>query len=70
MTIRYSFTAICVQAETANIFSRLFTFRTPRLQFKRRVGRWKRDCYRSAYAAAILGVTVMFWHGKLHNLVI
>ncbi len=38
--------------------------------YKRRVGRWKRDCYRSANAAAILGVTVMFRHGKLHTLVI
>ena len=28
------------------------------------------ECYRSANAAAILGVTVMFWHGKLHTLVI
>ena len=28
--------------------------------FKRLVWRWKRECYRSADAAAILGVTVMF----------
>ncbi len=38
--------------------------------FKWRVGRWKRDCYRRPNVAAILGVTVMFWHGKLHTLVI
>ena len=36
---------------------------------QRRVCRWKRECYRSANAAVILGVTVMFWRGKLHTLV-
>ncbi len=46
-------TAICVQVLTANIFSRLFTA-------------WKRDCHKSANAAAKLS----FWHGKLRSLVI
>ncbi len=31
--VDYSDTAICVQALTANIFSRLFTFETARLKF-------------------------------------
>ena len=41
-------------------FFALFTFEAVRLHFKRRVGRWKRECYKSANAAAILGVTIMF----------
>ena len=45
--LRSSSTAIFVQALTANIFSRLFSFENARLKFKQRVGRWKRDCYRN-----------------------
>ena len=37
--------------------------------FKRCGLLWKRECYRSANAAAIVGVTVMFCHGKRHTLV-
>ena len=47
-----------------------FVFRLKRrvCNFKRRVCRWKRECYRSANAAAIqLGVTAMFFHGKLYT---
>ncbi len=54
--------------ERGNVLKRLFTFvyrvclRLKRrvCNFERRVCRWKGDCYRSANAAAILGVTVMF----------
>ena len=43
-------------------------FETARSRFQ--TARWpKRDCYRSAIAAAIFGVTVMFWDGKSHTLV-
>ena len=47
--------SVCVQAQTANIFSRLFTFETRLCNFKRRVRRWKRDCYRSANSARYFG---------------
>ena len=43
------------------------TFSRVCLRLKRRVCRWKRECYRGANVAAILGVTIMFWHGKLHT---
>ena len=48
-------TTICFQAQTANIFSRLHV-----LRLKRRVCRWRRECYRSANVAAILGVKPLF----------
>ena len=38
-------TAICVQALTANIFSRLFTFETARLKFQTARFPWKREWY-------------------------
>ncbi len=51
--------AVCVQAQTAHVFSRA-------RHFKRRVDRWKQECYRNANAVAILDVTAMFCKGKLH----
>ena len=50
------YSAICVQAYSANIFSRFFTFETARFPIQTACLRWKRECYRSANEAAILGV--------------
>ncbi len=52
-------------------FSRVFLRSKRRVyHFKRPVCHWKRECSRNANAAAILGVTAMFGHGKLHTLVV